>query len=85
MCDLKNNAGFKKNSYTVINVVLKHLGSLKHAEQHIGTRNIKTLMWERNGWLKTKNTKQLCSISFTPKRKEEESMAKCFNLTKLGG
>lgn len=46
MCD-SNNAGFKKHSYTIINVVMKHLGSLKHAEQHIGTRNIKILLGKR--------------------------------------
>ena len=44
ICDLKNNAGLKKNSYTIINIVLKHLGIVKHAEQHISTRNIKILM-----------------------------------------
>lgn len=43
---------------------MKHLGSLKHAEQHIGTRNIKILLGKRNGGLKTKNTKQF--ILFLP-------------------
>lgn len=73
MCDLKNNAGFKKNSYTMINVVLKHLGSLKHAEQHIGTRNIKTLKWERDGWLKTKNTKQYVLFLLHQKEKRKKT------------
>ena len=64
---------------------MKHLGSLKHAEQHIGTRNIKILLGKRNGGLKTKNTKQyiLCLPPFP--KKEEENMVECFNLTKLGG
>lgn len=82
----KTMLGFKKkNSYTIINVVMKHLGSLKHAEQHIGTRNIKILLGKRNGGLKTKNTKQyiLCLPPFP--KKEEENMVECFNLTKLGG
>lgn len=83
----KTMLGLKKNCYTIINIVLKHLGIVKHAEQHIGTRNIKILMWERKGGLKTKNTKQyiLFLPPHRPTKKEEENMTKCFNLTKLGG
>ena len=46
-------------------------------------------MWERNGGLKTKNTKQyilfLSPPHHRPTKKEEENMTKYFNLTKPGG
>ena len=90
LCDLKNNAGFKKkllhnNKYSI--KTPRNCKTCRATHRH---KKYKNTHVREKWWIENKKYKTVYFIpppppANRPTKKEEENMTKCFNLTKLGG